>query len=225
MLTTGARHQPLVMHAGDTIDIHFHVVSQQEGWHIDVTDETTGGTGTIVLNSADGPLLPAYDTQEIGNSLGWGIVHDTPNSFVWEIGHTSPFTHPASQFCFPGETICQSYNEPAWAGTSPIQIKSVTFGDGSHPTQWAVVSDNGGKAEVLGNSFVGPTDCTSYGGPFCIYPWFTQGSSGVALRRRLPGRDQRPRQASTSSHRRLECGGPFGPNSTYCDTPVPIVLP
>jgi len=36
-----------------------------------------------------------------------------------------------------------------------------------------VVSDTGGKAEVLGNSFVGPTDCTKYGGPYCIYPWFS----------------------------------------------------
>jgi hypothetical protein len=64
-------------------------------------------------------------------------------------------------------------------GTSAIQIKSVTFGDGSHPTQWATVSDTGGKAEILGNSFVGPTDCASYGGPFCTYPFYTQGSSGV----------------------------------------------
>ena len=99
------------MHAGDTIDLHFHVVSQNQGWHIDVTDESTGGAGTIVLNSADGPLLPAFDTQEIGNALGWGLVNDTPNSFVWEIGHTSPFTHPASQFCIPGQPICQSFNE------------------------------------------------------------------------------------------------------------------
>ena len=137
MLTTGARHQPLVMHAGDTIDLHFHVVSTHEGWHIDVLDETTGQSGTIVLNSADGPLLPAYDKQEIGNALGWGLVYDTPNSFVWEIGHTSPFTSPASQFCIPGQPNCQSFNAPAWAGTSPIQIKSVTFGDGSQPTQWA----------------------------------------------------------------------------------------
>ena len=29
----------------------------------------------------------------------------------------------------------------------------------------------GGKAEVLAN-------CTAYGGPFCIYPWYTLGSSG-----------------------------------------------
>ena len=73
MLTNGSKHDPLVMHAGDTIDIHFHVVSQNEGWHIDVTDETTGGSGTIVLNSADGPLLPTFDKQEIGNALGWGL--------------------------------------------------------------------------------------------------------------------------------------------------------
>jgi hypothetical protein len=219
MLTTGSKHQPLVMHAGDTIDIHFHVVSTHEGWHIDVLDETTGGTGTIVLNSADGPLLPAYDKQEIGNALGWGSVYDTPNSFVWEIGHTSPFTNPAAQFCIPGQPICQSFNAPAWADQSPIQIKSVTFGDGSQPTQWATVSDTGGKAEVLGNSFVGPTPCQGYGGPFCIYPWYTLGTSGIHYGvdyadeiNDFGGVDQ---FAQTQ-----ECGGPFGPNSTYCDTVV-----
>ena len=224
MLTTGSKHQPLVMHAGDTIDIHFHVVSQNQGWHIDVTDETTGGSGTIVLNSADGPLLPAYDAQEIGNSLAWGGVHDTPNAFVWEIGHTSPFTSPGSQFCIPGQSICQSFNDSSWAGTSPIQIKSVTFGDGSQPTDWATVSDTGGKAEVLGNSFVGPTDCTSYGGPFCIYPWYTQGSSGVHYGVDFP--DETSDLGGVDQFAQTQqCGGPFGPDSTYCDTRVPIVLP
>jgi hypothetical protein len=224
MLTTGSKHQPLVMHAGDTIDIHFHVVSQHEGWHIDVTDETTGGSGTIVLNSADGPLLPAFSRQKIGNALAWGAVDDTPNAFVWEIGHTSPFTSPASQFCVPGESICQSFDASAWAGTSPIQIKSVTFGDGSHPTRWATVSDTGGKAEVLGDSFVGPTDCTSYGGPFCIYPWFTQGSSGVHYGVDFP--DELNNLGGVDQFAQTEqCGGAFGPDSTYCDTLVPIILP
>ena len=97
MLTTGAKHAPLVMHAGDTIRLHFHVVSQAEGWHIDVLDETTGGSGTIVLNGARGPILPAFSTQTLGNSLNWGSVYDTPNSFVWEIGHTSPYSSPASK--------------------------------------------------------------------------------------------------------------------------------
>ncbi len=220
MLTNGSRRQPLVMHAGDTIDLHFHVVSQNEGWHIDVLDETTSESGTIVLNSADGPLLPAFDKQEIGNALGWGLVYDTPNSFVWEIGHTSPFTHPASQFCIPGQPICQSFNAPAWAGTSPIQIQSVTFGDGSQPTQWATVSDTGGKAEVLGNSWVGPTPCgTNYGGPFCIYPWYTLGSSGFHYGVDYPD-EVDPLGGVDQFAQTLECGGPFGDNSTYCDTVV-----
>jgi hypothetical protein len=220
MLTTGSKHAPLVMHGGDTIDIHFHVVSQNQGWHIDVTDETTGGSGTIVLNSADGPLLPAFDKQEIGNALGWGLVNDTPNSFVWEIGHTSAFAQPPGRFCLPGAPVCQSFDEPTWAGISPIQIKSVTFGDGSHPTDWATVSDTGGKAEILGNSFVGPTDCSGYGGPFCTYPFYTLGTSGVHYGTDYPneidnfgGVDQ---FAQTE-----ECGGPFGPDTTYCAKIVP----
>ena len=56
---------------------------------------------------------------------------------------------------------------------TPIRIFDATFGDGSHQQHWAAVSDTGGKAEILGNSFVGPTDCTAYGGPYCIYPWFS----------------------------------------------------
>jgi len=36
--------------------------------------------------------MPAFDAQELGNALGWGLVFDTPNSFVWEIGHTSAGT-------------------------------------------------------------------------------------------------------------------------------------
>jgi transposase len=46
-----------------------------------------------VLNSTNsGALMPAFDTQTIGNALGWGLVFDTPNAFVWEIGHESVFT-------------------------------------------------------------------------------------------------------------------------------------
>src|SRR5215469_11186771 len=93
-LFDGARSAPLVMNAGDTIRIHFFVASPTEGWHITVTDVTTGHAGTVVLNSKYGPMLPAFSAQKIGNALGWGLVDDTPNSFVWEIGHTSPFTSP-----------------------------------------------------------------------------------------------------------------------------------
>ena len=58
-------------------------------------------------------------------------MDDTPNSFVWEIGHTSPFTSPAAQYCLPGQSICDSYDAAHWLGFSPLQIKSVTFANGA----------------------------------------------------------------------------------------------
>src|SRR6202158_1269835 len=147
MLTNGTGpNNPLIMHAGDTITVHWFTTPAQDGFHVTVTDLNAGGSGTIVLNSKkDGPLMPAFDTQTIGNALAWGIVFDTPNSFVWEIGHTSDFPAPPAAFCLPGQSNCLSYDAPAWAGTSPIQIKSVTFGDGSTAASWASVSDFGGK--------------------------------------------------------------------------------
>ena len=60
---------PLVMHSGDTITVHYFVAAQNDGFHITVTDLTTGHSGTIILNSpSDGPLIPAFDTQANGNA-------------------------------------------------------------------------------------------------------------------------------------------------------------
>ena len=214
----GSPGAPLVMHAGDMVKVHAHVTAAQDGFHLTVTDVTHPGSGTIVLNSKkDGPLMPSFDTQAIGNALGWGLVNDTANSFVWEIGHTSPFTSPGSAFCIPGQTICDSFDAPAWAGTLPIQIKSVTFGDGSTAKKFAAVSDTGGKAEIFGNSFVGPTPCPGYGGPFCIYPWYSLGTSGFHYGVDYPDNLNDFHQADQFAQE-LHCGGPFGANSTYCDT-------
>jgi len=211
-LYNGSSKRPLVMNAGDTIKIHFYVGEPGPGWNIRVTDVTTGQSGTITLNSKYGPLLPAFGQQKIGNALGWGIVNDTPNSFVWEIGHTSPFTHPASRFCLPGQTICDSYDTAHWLGFSPLQIKSVTFANGSTAKEWAVVSDFGGKAEINQN-------CTSYGGPFCSYPWFTFNGTDNAITygADYPGTSFNYGQADQFQQAQ-NCGGPFGPNTTYCDT-------
>ncbi|HET8979973.1 MAG TPA: hypothetical protein VFN87_17590, partial [Solirubrobacteraceae bacterium] len=171
MLTDAATGGPLEMHGGDTITDHQYVTSAADGMHITVTDLTTGHSGTIVLNSkADGPLMPAFRVQQIGNSLGWGVVHDAPNSLVWEIGHTGNYTSPAGQFCLPGSATkppCYSYDVPTWLQFTPLQIKGVTFGDGSRAKSWAVVSDFGGTAEV--NQYCG---AASYGAPFCSYPWY-----------------------------------------------------
>jgi hypothetical protein len=211
-LYNGSSKKPLVMSAGDTIKIHFFVASPTEGWHINVTDVTTAQSGTIVLNSKYGPLLPAFSAQKIGNALGWGIVDDTPNSFVWEIGHTSPFTTPAAQFCLPGQTGCDSYDIAHWLGFSPLQIKSVTFGDGSTANNWAVVSDFGGISEIN-------TYCPSYGVPFCSYPWFAFNGADKAF---TYGADYPRTQFDYGKAAQFapttQCGGPFGPDSTYCDT-------
>jgi hypothetical protein len=217
MLTHGGKHAPLVMHARDVIDVHYFVTPANDGWHIRVTDRTTGQSGLIVLNSkSDGPLMPVFSKSKLGNSLAWGAVHDAPIAFVWEIGHTSPFTSPGSAFCWPGEPGCFSYDAPAWANQSPpIHITGVTFADGSHPSAWAVVSDYGGKAEITDPSETGST-CSSYGGPFCIYPWFTKNtdgsfSYGVDYPTTVKDYGKANQFAQTT-----KCGGPFGPDSTYC---------
>lgn len=201
---------PLIMHAGDTITVHYFVTAAADGFHITVTDLTTGHSGTIILNSAaNGPFMPAFDTQQVGNSLGWGLVNDAPNSFVWEIGHASIFTG-GDAFCVPGQTICDSYNADSWLGFSPVQIKSVVFGDGSSPKNFAVVSDQGGKAEVA-------QTCTTYGGPFCIYPWYTLAKSGFHYGVDYPDTQKDFGQANQFTQT-LGCGGPFGANTTFCST-------
>jgi hypothetical protein len=181
MLTDSATGGPLLMHAGDTITDHQYVTAANDGMHITVTDLTTGHSGTIVLDSkVDGPLLPAFSEQKIGNTLGWGLVHDAPNSLVWEIGHTGNYTTPAGKYCIPGSATkppCYSFEVPDWLTFKPLQIKGVTFGSHTAAKSWAAVSDTGGEAEVLGNSFVGPTSCPGYGGPFCTYPWYAWNGS------------------------------------------------
>jgi hypothetical protein len=124
----------------------------------------TGHAGTVVLTSRYGPLLPAFSQQKIGNALSWGLVHDTPGSFAWQIGHTSEFSTPAGQCCVPGQAGCGSYDTAHWLSLSPLRIESVTFANGSAARKWAVVSDFGGTAEVS-------LYCRRYGGSYCTYPW------------------------------------------------------
>jgi len=218
MLTNGAKPGvPLIMHGGDTITVHWYTTSANDGYHVTVTDLTAGGSGTIVLNShSDGPLMPSYDTQTIGHSLGWGVVHDAPNAFVWEIGHTTPFLIPKTKICFPGQTVCQSYNADSWADQTPIQIEGVTFGDGSTASEYGVVSDFGGKAEV--DQYCG---AANYGQPYCIYPWFSQSTSG-AFHYGVDYSDNANDFGQADQFQQdLGCGGPFGPDTTYCSTVLP----
>ncbi len=216
MLTDTATGGPLLLHAGDTITDHQYITPAADGMHITVTDLTTGHTGTIVLDSkADGPLMPAYSVQKLGNALNWGLVDDAPNALVWEIGHTSPYTQPASQFCLPGSATkppCYSYDVPTWDQFNPLQIKGVTFASGSNANSWSVVSDYGGEAEV--NQY-----CSSYGSPFCWYPWYAYNGTDNAFTYGgdYPGTTKDYGQA-LQFDQTLNCPSPYGPDTTYCST-------
>jgi hypothetical protein len=215
---TGGGGKPLVMHAGDTITLHYYGTPANDGAHIDVADLTTHQHGSIVLNNKrTGAMNPAFDRQEVGNALGWGVVHDAPNSFVWEIGHRSDFSKRPGAFCAPGHNGCESYNWRAWRETTPIRILGVTFGDGSAAHHWAVVSDYGGKAQILDPKETGST-CPHYGGPYCIYPWFTQNQDdSFTYGVNYPTTADDFGKAN-QFERRTHCDGPFGKNTTYCMT-------
>jgi hypothetical protein len=221
MLTNSKTGGPLIMHAGDTITDHQYITAAADGMHITVTDLTRGTSGTIVLASkVDGPLMPAFSTQEINNALGWGVVNDAPNAFVWEIGHTGNYTSPAGKLCDPGSAtkpICYSYDVPTWLKFSPIQIKSVTFGPGkSPPTGWAAVSDFGGVAEVDAACGAG-----NFGQPFCTYPWYSYNRSQNAFNF---GGDYAVNSADFGQAAQFatteDCVSPSDGSPQYCATPI-----
>ena len=220
MLMNVAGTGPFVMHGRDVLDIHIWAPSMNAAYREQVIDESSAERSSILtlVSPTDGPLTPAFDTNEIGNALDWGGVWDTPMSFVYEIGHSDIYgSHPGA-FCVPGQTFCGSFNRANWAGQQPLRIFDVTFGDGSHPTNWAVVSDTGGKAEVLGNSFVGPTQCTGYGGPYCIYPWFSWDGAAFNYGVGYPNTIDKLRGVNQFAQTaRCPEDGLFAGN-TYCDT-------
>ena len=182
MITDRSGKAPFVMHALDVIDVHIWAPSPSSAYQEQIRDETTGTRSSVLvlISPKDGPLTPAFSTNEIGNALDWGGVWDTPMAFVWEIGHADLYGPTPDQFCIPGQTNCDSFNNDSWAGFTPIRIFGATFGDGSTQESWAAVSDTGGIAEILGKSFVGPSDCPNgFGGPFCIYPYFSLDNGGA----------------------------------------------
>lgn len=220
MLENASGTGPFVMHGRDVLDIHIWAPSMNAPYREQVTDESSAETSGILtlVSAGDGPLTPAFDRNEIGNALDWGGVWDTPMSFVYEIGHSDSYGKHPGAFCLPGQRFCGSFNYGNWAGQQPIRIFDVTFGDGSHPQNWAVVSDTGGKAEVLGDSFVGPTDCTGYGGPYCIYPWYSWDGAAFNYGVNYPNTiDNFRRVTQFAQKATCPADGVFAGN-TYCDT-------
>jgi hypothetical protein len=181
MLVNSAGTGPFIMYGRDIVDVHIWAPNPDAPYQEQITDETTGETSSVLvlIGPKDGEHTPEPSTNEIGNALDWGAVWDAPMAFVYEIGHSDIYGDHPGEFCLPGQDFCGSFNKDNWAGQQPIRIFDVTFGDGSHPQNRAVVSDTGGKAEVLGDSWIGPTDCSGYGGPYCIYPWYSSDAQAI----------------------------------------------
>ena len=186
-----------------------------------VTDETSGAVKRPGTHQPEGRTAysrvrhePDRQRARLGRRLGH------PDGVRVEIGHSDLYGDHPLQFCVPGQTFCGSFNTDNWLGFTPIRIFDATFGDGSHQQNWAVVSDTGGKAEVLGNSFVGPTECSGYGGPFCTYPFFSWDGTAINYGADFPdtvdalgGADQFAQTQNCPED------GIFAGN-TYCDTIV-----
>ena len=184
MLTKGTTTSPLVMYAGDTIVAHYFPGTQSgTPLNIVVTDTTPGHTasGTIVVVGAtDGPLAPAASTNTTNNYLQWGAVEAAPMSLSWEIGHPNFYTYPLAPACYPGMFNCFSYNvTKGWALISPIQVKSVTFNDGTvDPSSWGVVDGQGGSHEDT--TYCGSYNHTGSAGA-CTFPWYTYNGTNAAI--------------------------------------------
>ncbi len=215
MLTTGSSTNRSSCTPG-THHIHFHVVSPKEGWHIEVT-EVTRGTGTIVLNSADGPLMPgvrhAKDRQRA--RLGRRPRHaqlirvgDRPHFAVHASG--LPVLHPGRDDLpvLQRAGMGRHFADPDQVGHLRRRLIPHVLGDcRGHGRQGRGTRQLVRRADRL----------LSYGGPFCIYPWYTQGSSGVHYGVDFPTRPTIS-AASTSSHRRWSAAGPSGriaPTATH----------
>jgi len=70
---------------------------------------------------------------------------------------------------------------------------------------------------VLGHSFVGPTHCAKYGGPFCIYPWFSWDGHAFNYGVNYPSTVEKLSQANQfKKSPTCPADGVF-PGHTYCD--------
>jgi hypothetical protein len=72
---------------------------------------------------------------------------------------------------------------------------------------------------VLGDSFVGPTDCATYGGPYCIYPWFSWDGGALNFGVNYPNTVDRLGQVN-QFRKKTTCPpvSAFPTFKTYCDT-------
>ncbi len=198
-------NEPLYLHSGDVVQVHiFNSHDANNDAEQTITDETTGQTGSLIMNSnsttgagsaanpnkGDGPLVLPYAANTTKTPFPWGVVIDTPFGFSWEIGHSNFYTHPDQAECVPGQWDCFSYDTTSdgWGAIKPLQIQSVTFnvkGTTLQPQSWGTVDSQGGAAEDQ-------AWCGSYNEPgstTCTFPWYTYnpGANAVLFGNTYPG--------------------------------------
>ena len=103
---------------------------------------------------------------------------------------------------------------PTWLKFQPLQIKGVTFGDGSSAKSWSAVSDYGGLAEIN-------RDCgaANVGKPFCTYPFYAFNGTDTAFTYGgdYPGTSKDFGQALQFQQTK-DCSSPMGGFPQYCST-------
>jgi hypothetical protein len=221
-LRLAGSNDPLVMHAGDTVQVHyFRGTQRKRPLNILVTDETTHQKSAplALISKTDGPLTPTGSTNTNKNFLKWGAVYAPPMEFSWEIGHANFYKYPFQPECLPGMFNCYSYNVPrGWLQANPVQIKSVLFNNGTvKPSSYETVDGQGG-------SFEDDLWCGSYNAPgsrgSCTFPWYTYNGSDKAIDfggnyAGTTSTFNTYRQFATEGH----CPSPFAPDfQTYCGT-------
>jgi hypothetical protein len=238
--TTNNADQPLYLHSGDTIKVHiFDSGDANHDAEQDITDVTTGQTGTLIMNSdpttgagsvanpttGDGPLTLPYSTNTTDNAMPWGVVLGTPFAISYEIGHSNFYTHPEQEECVPGQWDCQSYDTSSdgWLGVKPFQIKSVTFGVNGQqiaPDSWATNDGEGGTFED--DEWCGGFG-PSQGTTTCGFPYYTYNpiDKAIDFGSSYPGTEFDYGQAPDQYTTEPTCPGPltnqFG-FDYYCDT-------
>ncbi len=103
MLTDGSGpNNPLIMHAGDTITVHWFTTPAQDGFHVTVTDLTTNGSGTIVLNSSNSGPSCLRSTPRPSATLWHGAACSTRQTRLCGRSDTNPSSRVKELFASLG---------------------------------------------------------------------------------------------------------------------------
>jgi len=214
---------PFVMHALDIVDVHIWAPSPdaayREAGH--GRDQRGDVERACAQQSGDGPLTPAFSTQgSATRSTGGRRLGHTDGLRVRDRS-LGPLRPQSRQVLYPLARPSAARSTTAdWANQQPIRILNVTFGDGSHPRNWAVVSDTGGKAEVLGHSFVGPTTARSTAARSASTRWFSWDGRAFNYGVKYPNTVQRLGEANQFQQRPTCPADGVFPGHTYCDAIV-----